>query len=85
MNEANCSKFATRKWSIVNDQSNANYDVRNKVIYNAKVLKANLCDYSDAFILVRGDITIAGSIAAQVEFKNCACSLSVSQKMMEKQ
>ena len=28
-NEANDSKFVTRKWNIVNDESNANYDVRN--------------------------------------------------------
>ena len=29
LNEANHSKFVTRKWNIVNDESNANYDVRN--------------------------------------------------------
>ena len=29
LNEANDSKFVTRKWNIVNDESNANYDVRN--------------------------------------------------------
>ena len=28
MNEANVSKFMIRKWNIVNDQSNANYDVK---------------------------------------------------------
>ena len=28
-NEANDSKFVTRKWNIANDESNANYDVRN--------------------------------------------------------
>ena len=29
LNEANDSKFVTRKWNIVNDQSNVNYDVGN--------------------------------------------------------
>ena len=29
LNEANDSKFVTRKWNIVNDESNANYDARN--------------------------------------------------------
>ena len=53
LNEASDSKFVTRKWNIVNDQSNANYDVGNAIIYNAKVLKSNLCDYNDAYILVR--------------------------------
>ena len=32
-------------------------------------MKSNLCDYSDAYILVRGNITIAGNIAARVTFK----------------
>ena len=48
----------TRKWSIVNDQSNANYGVGNEILYNTEVLKSNLCDYNDAYILVRGDIAI---------------------------
>ena len=56
--EQNNSKFVTRKWNIVNDQSNAIYDVRNEIIYNTEVLKSNLCDYNDAYILVRGNITI---------------------------
>ena len=53
LNEASGSKFVKRKWNIVNDQSNASYDVGNAIIYNAKVLKSNLCDYNDAYILVR--------------------------------
>ena len=58
MNEASDSKFVTRKWNIVNDQSNANYDAENEIIYNIEVLKSNFCDYNDAYILVRGDITV---------------------------
>ena len=34
LNEASDFKFVTRKWNTVNDQSNANYDVRNEIIYN---------------------------------------------------
>ena len=60
LNEANDSKFSTRKWNIVHDNSKANYGVGNEIIYNVEVLKSNLCDYNDAYILVRGDITIAG-------------------------
>ena len=56
LNEANDSKVVPRKWNIVNDQSNANYNVRNGIIYNTEVLKSNLCDYNDAYILVRGNI-----------------------------
>ena len=62
------SKFVTRKWNILNDQSNANYDVGNEIIYNAEVLKLNLCDYNDAQIFLIGDILPA----AKVSFKNSA-------------
>ena len=62
----------TRKRNIVNNKSKANYDVRNKIIYNTEVLKSNLCDYNDAYILVRSDITIIGYQVTQVAFKNCA-------------
>ena len=59
LNETSDSKFVTRKWNIFNDQSSANYDVGNKIIYNAKVLRSNLCNCNDTYIFVRGDITIA--------------------------
>ena len=51
LNEANDSKFVTKKWNIVNDNSNANYRVGNETNYNTEVLKSNLCDYNDAYIL----------------------------------
>ena len=73
LNEPNDSKFVARKGNIVNDQSNANYDVGNEIIYNIEVLKSNLCDYNDAYILVRIDIvTTANNNPTPVAFKNCA-------------
>ena len=51
---------------------NANYDVRNEIIYNTEVLKSNLCDQNDMYILAKGDITITAPPAAQVSFKNSA-------------
>ena len=72
MNEANDSKFVTRKWNILNDNSKASYDVANEIIYNAEVLKSSHCDYNNAYILGRGNITIKGHPLTQVTFKNCA-------------
>ena len=72
LNDANDSKSVARKWNIVNDQSNAKYEVRNEVIYNTEVLKSNLCDYNNAYILVGGDITVKAAGVTQVSFKNCA-------------
>ena len=75
--ENESSRFATRKWYIINDQNNAQYGRGNEndatIKYDTKVIKPNLCDYSDAYILVTGDIKVAGVAAnTNVAFKNCA-------------
>ena len=71
LNEANDSKFAKRKWNIAIDKSKANYDAVNEITYNTEVLKSNR-DYNDAYILLRGNVTIIGHQVTQVAFKNCA-------------
>ena len=38
LNEAGDSRFMTRKWNIVNDQSNENYSEGNEIIYGTEVL-----------------------------------------------
>ena len=48
LNEANDSKFVTRKWNIVNDNSKSNYDATNEIIYKTEVLNSYLCDYNVA-------------------------------------
>ena len=72
MNEANDSKFVTSKWNIVSDDSKTNYNVGNEITFNTEVLKYNLCGYSDAYILVSGDITVTAAPEIQVAFKNRA-------------
>ena len=57
-------KFATKKWYIINDQNNGQYGKGDEndstVKFDTKVIKPNLCDYSDAYILVTGNIAIVG-------------------------
>ena len=72
LNESNDSTFVTRKGNIINDNSKSNYDATNEISYNTEIVKSNLCDYKDAYILVRGDITVVAAPATQVAFKNCA-------------
>ena len=67
-------KFATRKRYVINDQNNTDYgdgDENGATIkFETKVIKSNLCDYSDAYILVTGDITeTCGDANAKVVFK----------------
>ena len=54
------SKFRTRNWVEVNDQSRGAYNVNSQIKFKNAMLKSSLCDYSDAYILVKGTITIAG-------------------------
>ena len=58
------SKFAARKRYVLNDQNNTDYGEGNEdsttIKSETKVIKSNLCDYSDAHILVTGDITATG-------------------------
>ena len=83
LNEANDSKFVARKWNIVNDNSKSNYDATNEITYNTEILKSNLCDYNKAYILVRGDITVAVGPATQVAFKYCAPFTKCIKKIHE--
>ena len=71
------SKFAVRKWYVINDQNNTDYGEGNEdgttAKLETKVIKSNICDYSDAYILVKGDITATGSDSnTKVTFKKCA-------------
>ena len=53
------SKFVTREYVTVNsllDTYNENKSIR----YKTPILRSNLCDYSDAYILVKGTIKITG-------------------------
>ena len=65
LDEANDSKFIARKLNIVNDNSRDNYNTGNQIIYNKEVLKSNLCDYNDIYILIRGNTAIIGDQVMQ--------------------
>ena len=75
-NDIESQKFTTNKWYIINDQNNGQYGEGNKndsiIKFETKVIKPNFCDYSDAYILVTGDIIVEGGDAnTDVAFKNC--------------
>ena len=88
--------FATKKWYIINDENNTNYGV-NKDIgadnpdttkYDTRVLKPNLCDYAEAYILVDGTIRAAAANAnTKLALKNCApftkCNLEITDEHVD--
>ena len=78
----NLSKFRTRNWVEINDKSRGNY-ANSDIRFKTTMLRSNLCDYTDSYILVTGTITITGAgddaVARRadernkvVTFKNCA-------------
>ena len=76
-NDIESQKFTTKKWYIINDQNNRQYEVGNEndstIKFETKVIKPSLCDYSDAYILVIRDIKVTNIAAdTNVAFKNCA-------------
>ena len=77
------SKFKIKNWVEINDESRGTYNVNSQIKFKTTTLKSSLCDYSDAYILVKGKITITGAgddAAARqaderdkgVALKNCA-------------
>ena len=54
------SKFVTREYVKVNSLSNM-YNENKSIRVKTPMLRSNLCDYSDAYILVNGTITVAGN------------------------
>ena len=77
------SKFRTRNWVEINDESRETYKANNQIKFKASMIRLNLWDYCDAYILVSGTITINGAGADNdakqldernkgVIFKNCA-------------
>ena len=75
------SKFRTRNWIEINDESRGAYNVNSQIKFKTTMLKSSLCDYSDAYILVKGTITVNNTAAQgaaanntnkKVIFKYCA-------------
>ena len=74
------SKSGTKNWVEINDKSRGTYNVNSQIKFKTTALKSSLCDYSDAYILVKGTITVDDTLAAgaaanntnkKVMVKNC--------------
>ena len=51
-------RFFTKKWIKVHDQSEENYSVNKEIRIKTSMLRSDLCDFSDAYIVVKGNITL---------------------------
>ena len=67
------SKFTTKKQYIINSEAKGNYSADEEIKFLTRSIESSLCDYSDAYILVTGNITVAGGDDnTKVAFENCA-------------
>ena len=74
------SKFRTKNWVEINDKSRGTYSVNRQINFKTSMLRSSLCDYSDAYIFVKGNISVnktavddaaTNNINKKVIFKNC--------------
>ena len=75
------SKFRTKNWVEINDDVRGLYSPNKHIRFKTAMLRSSLCDYSDAYILVKGKISVNNTVAdgatanntdKKVIFKNCA-------------
>ena len=52
------SKFRTKNWVEINYELRGKYNVNSQIRFKTTMLKSSLCDYSDAYIIVKGTITV---------------------------
>ena len=55
------SKFRTKNWIEMNDESRGTCNANSQINFKTTMLRSSLCDYSNAYILVKGKITITGA------------------------
>ena len=78
-------RFVSKKWIEVYDQSEKSYSANKKVRIKTPMLRSDLCDFSDAYIVVKGDITVTEPNNAKrnksVAFKNNAPFINCISKI----
>ena len=77
--------FVTKKWIEVYDQSGGNYNVNKEIRIKTSMLRSDLCDFNDAYIVVKGTITVTNPDNAKrnqaVAFKNNAPFINCNSKI----
>ena len=75
------SKFRTKNWAEITYELRGTYNTKRQIKFKTTMLKFSLCDYRDAYILVKGTIAVPNTADADADsnnankkliFKNCA-------------
>ena len=61
------SKFRTRNWVEINDDIRSAYSPNKQIRFKTAMVRSSLCDYSDAYILVKGNVTVNHTAAGALQ------------------
>ena len=64
------SKFRTKNWVEMNDESKGTYNVNSQTKFKTSMLKCSLCDSSDAYVHVKGTVSVNNTAAADADTNN---------------
>ena len=64
------SKFRTKNWVEINDDIRGAYSPNKQIRFKTAMLRSSLCDFSDAYILVKGNITVNNTAGADGNANN---------------
>ena len=64
------SKFRTRNWVEINDESRGTYYANSDNKFKTSVIRSNLCDYGDAYIHVKATVTVSNTSVAAAPVNN---------------
>ena len=83
------SKFMTKTFYVIDSESKGVYSHENPIKFLTSSLESSLCDYSDGYILVTGNIAVEGADDnTKVSFKNCApfrkCRTEINKTFIDK-
>ena len=85
LNDKDLPRFVTKNWIKVYDQSGENYSANKENRIKESMLRSDLCDFSDAYIVVKGNITVTDPGNAKrnksVAFKNNAPFINCISKI----
>ena len=80
-------RFITKKWIEVHDQSGETYNTNKQIRFKTSMLRSDLCDFNDAYIVAQGNITVSADerdrdeMNRQVILKNNAPFISCISKI----
>ena len=84
----NIQNLRQKKWYVIDSEANR-YSENEPIKFLTRPIQSSLCDFSDAYVLVTGDITVTGANDnKKFAFENCAsfrkCITNINETFIDK-